>query len=443
MQQRAPLSISRSETDSCDDAQSVYRRIVWRLCPILFFSYVIACIDRTNIGFAKIQMQSEIGLTDTVYGFGAGIFFIGYFLFELPSNLFLQRYGARRWISRIMVSWGVVSILMCTVHSPLTFYILRFLLGVAEAGLLPGVIFFLLSWLPRVRRSRFIAIIYSGSALSGIIGGPLSGYLMGRLEHFGGLGGWQWMFVLEGLPALVLAAVLYFTLDDAPQDAKWLSSPEKELVIARLDTHPGPGARDTIGGALRSGRLWWLTFIYFSQAAGYVGMTLWLPSLIHSSGVKSVEKAGILSSLPYIAAIVMTYFVSRSADQRNEYRWHVIVPQLIAAVGLVSSTYFTHDTIASLFCLALALSGAIAAAPPFWALPSEFLRGTGASAGVALISATGNLGGFASPFLIGFVRDVTGRTEIALWIIAGILVAGAIAVALLPKNVGNRSGVYT
>lgn len=436
MQQRVPVSTQKDVAGN-DAEDLLYRKIVWRLCPILFLAYMIACIDRTNIGFAKIQMQSELSLSDTIYGFGAGIFFIGYFLFELPSNLLLQRFGARKWISRIMVSWGVVSIMMCTVHTPLAFYVLRFLLGVSEAGLLPGVIFFLISWLPRIRRSRFIAIIYSASALSGIVGGPLSGFLMERLNNVGGFGGWQWMFVLEGIPALILAVILYFSLDDSPLAAKWLSPSEREWVLANLDSHQEHAARDTVSGALRSGRLWWLTGIYFTQAAGYVGMTLWLPSLIHSSGVKSVEETGLLSSLPYVVAIVMTYWVSRSADARNEYRWHVIVPQLIAAFGLVTSTFFTHDPAISLFCLALALSGAIAAAPPFWALPSEFLRGTGAAAGIAIISATGNLGGFASPFLIGFVRDVAGSTEIALWLIAAMLTAGAVAVALLPRQAVN------
>lgn len=432
-------SVTRVGHDADEIEESIYRKIVWRLCPLLFLTYMIACVDRTNIGFAKIQMQSELGLTNTIYGFGAGVFFIGYFLFELPSNLLLQRYGARKWISRIMVSWGIVSILMCTVHTPTVFYVLRFLLGVAEAGLVPGVIFYLIGWFPRVRRSRLIAIFYSASACAGIFGGPLSGYLMERLDNVMGFGGWQWMFVLEGIPSLVLAIVVFFFLEDSPETARWLDHGERELVVSRLDAPQGHGEHTTVGGALRSGRMWWLTFIYFTQASGYVGMTLWLPSIIHSSGVKSIAYTGLLSALPYMLAIVSMYLVSKSADRMAEYRWHVVIPQLVAAVGLATSTFFEHNTVVALICLAVAISGVISATPPFWALPSDFLRGTGAAAGIAVISATGNLGGFASPFLIGFVRDLTGSTGNALWVVAGLLIVGAVAVLLLPKAASRQS----
>jgi len=420
--------------------ESLYRRIVWRLCPLLFVAYLIACVDRTNIGFAKLQMQSELGMTDTIYGFGAGIFFIGYFLFELPSNLLLQRYGARKWIARIMASWGVISMLMCMAHTPTTFYVLRFLLGVAEAGLVPGVIFYLTGWFPRTRRSRLIAVFYSASAFAGMLGGPLSGYLMDRLNGSSGFGGWQWMFVLEGIPSVLIAVVVFFFLDDSPQTVNWLDAREKALVLSRLDPDSPESDVTTVGGTLRSGRMWWLTFIYFTQASGYVGMTMWLPSIIHSSGVKTITETGLLSAIPYLCAIVTMYLVSRSADRRAEYRWHVIVPQVAAAIALLIGSFHADNTVVALACLSVAIAGVISSTPPFWALPSEFLRGTGAAAGIAVVSATGNLGGFVSPFLIGSVRDLTGSMASALWVVAGLLVAGAVGVALLPKELRRAPG---
>jgi len=419
--------------------ESIYRKIVWRICPLLFVTYLIACVDRTNIGFAKLQMQSELGMTDTIYGFGAGIFFIGYFIFELPSNLLLQRYGARKWIARIMASWGVISMLMCFAHTPMMFYTLRFLLGVAEAGLVPGVIFYLTGWFPRTRRSHLIAIFYSASAFAGILGGPLSGYLMDRLSGAIGFSGWQWMFVLEGLPSVLIAVVVFFFLDDHPEGVDWLDAKEKQLVLSRLDPHVPESDVTTVGGTLRSGRMWWLTFIYFTQASGYVGMTMWLPSIIHSSGVKTLTQTGLLSAIPYICAIVTMYLISKSADRRAEYRWHVILPQLAAAIALVIGSFYTSNTVVALACLSVAISGVISSTPPFWALPSEFLRGTGAAAGIAVVSATGNLGGFVSPFLIGSVRDMTGSMSSALWVVAGLLVAGALGVALLPKQMGRTA----
>jgi nitrate/nitrite transporter NarK len=263
---------------------------------------------------------------------------------------------------------------------------------------------------------------------------------MDRLNGWSGFGGWQWMFVIEGIPSILLAIVVYFCLADSPDTVDWLDEGEKQLVVSRLDPLDAHD-RTTVGGALRSGRMWWLTFIYFTQASGYVGMTLWLPSIIHSSGVKTVTETGLLSAIPYICAIVAMYLISRSADRKSEYRWHVVVPQVAAAIALVIGSYHEHDTAIALACLSVAVAGVISSTPPFWALPSEFLKGTGAAAGIAVISATGNLGGFVSPFLIGFVRDMTGSTSNALWVVAGLLIAGAICVLLLPKGAPQRAGM--
>jgi D-galactonate transporter len=415
-----------------------YSKVFWRIVPFLMLCYVVAYLDRVNVGFAKLEMSADLGFSETVYGLGAGIFFIGYFLFEVPSNVILHKVGARMWIARIMITWGLISAGFMFVESAPMFYLLRFLLGVAEAGFYPGIILFLTYWYPSHRRAKIIAVFMSAIPISGIFGNPLSGWIMDSFHSDSGLAGWQWMFLIEAVPAVLLGIAVFFFLDNGIRDAKWLSEAEKRVLeeeIEREERHKEKA--HSVAGVFRDGRIWLMCLIYFCFVMGQYGLTFWMPTLVKATGVTGNLNIGLISAIPFICAVVAMNLFGRSADWHRERRWHLVVPALLGAVGFIVAATSSDPTIAIIF-LSLAAAGAITCAPLFWSLPTAFLTGTGAAAGIALINSVGNLAGFVSPYLVGYLKDLTGTTHVAMYVLAAILVAGAILVLTTPSKLVNK-----
>lgn len=426
-----------AETSPAEE-NALYRKVAWRLLPLLLVCYVVAYLDRVNVGFAKLQMASDLGFSDVTYGLGAGIFFIGYFLFEVPSNIILHRVGARLWIGRIMITWGLVSAAMMYLNSPLMFYGMRFLLGVAEAGFFPGVILYLTYWFPSERRARVTAMFMTGVALAGVIGGPLSGAIMQLADGYNGWAGWQWMFLLEGLPAVFLGLLVMFRMDDRISDARWLSESERALLTERIASETASKSEESVFTALSRGRVWLLALIYFCLGAGLYGVSFWLPTIIKNMGIANPLQVGLVSAIPYGVAAVCMLLVSRSADRQRERRWHVVIPSLLAAVGLILSVQWSHNTVLAMAALTLATAGILTTLPLFWSLPTAFLAGTGAAAGIAMINSLGNLAGFASPYAIGWLKQATSSTDAGIYVLAGCLFLAALLTLCVPARLVNR-----
>ena len=417
--------------------EATYRKVAWRLIPLLLLCYVVAYLDRVNVGFAKLQMIDELKFSETVYGLGAGIFFIGYFLFEVPSNIILHKVGARVWIGRIMITWGILSSAMMYVTSPTMFYVMRFLLGVAEAGFFPGIILYLTYWYPAHRRGRMTAMFMTAIALSGVIGGPLSGAIMKYAHGINGLSGWQWMFVLEGLPSVFLGVAVIFLLKDRIADAHWLSEDEKALLIRNIAAEDAGKEDHQVLAVMRSGRVWLCAAIYFSYVMGLYGVSFWMPSIIKAMGYADSLDIGLISAIPYSVSVVVMLLVANSADRSGERRWHVAIPGLVGAVGLAMSVVWSKDPVLAVAALTVGLSGIMATLPLFWSLPTAFLAGTGAAAGIALINSLGNLSGFASPYAVGWLKDATGSTDIGVYMLACGMVVGALLTLSVPAHLVN------
>jgi D-galactonate transporter len=421
--------------------KQAYGKVFWRLVPFLMLCYVVAYLDRVNVGFAKLQMGQDLGFSETVFGLGAGIFFLGYFLFEVPSNLLLHRVGARMWIARIMITWGILSGCFMFVETPTSFYILRFLLGVAEAGFYPGVILYLTYWYPAHRRARIIAVFMSAIPVAGIFGNPLSGWIMDAFHGTHGLSGWQWMFLIEAIPAVLVGIMVLLYLDNGIQQARWLTAEEKALLQREVEADNAQGGAQgphSVAGVFRDMRVWWMALIYFAFVMGQYALTFWMPTLVKATGVQGNFQIGLLSAIPVLCAIVVMNLLGRSADARRERRWHLIVPALMGAVGFTVAASYTQNTVVALTFLSLAAAGVLTCAPLFWSLPTAFLSGTAAAAGIAAINSVGNLAGFASPYLIGYLKDLTGSTQIGMYVLSAVLVLGAIGVWLVPKKLVNR-----
>jgi MFS family permease len=427
------------DIDTRANEAAAYRKVTRRLLPILMVCYLAAYLDRVNIGFARLQMLADLRFSETVYGLGAGMFFVGYFLFEVPSNLILHRVGARLWIGRIMLSWALVSAAFIFVRTPLMFYSLRFLLGVAEAGFFPGIILYLTYWYPSARRARIMALFMIAIPVSGIAGGPLSGWILERFAGVYGLTGWQWLFLLEALPALVMGIVVMLLLDNGIRAARWLSDDEKRLLELNLEADASAiPVHGSLGAVARDRRVWRMCLIYFACVVGQYGLTFWLPVLVQSAGVRDVLTIGILTAVPYAAAVVAMVVVSRSADARRERRWHTAGPMLAGAAALLASVAAGTHTSIAMVCLSIAAAGILTSAPLFWSLPTAILRDAAAAAGIAAINSVGNLGGFASPYLIGALKDATHGTAAGLFVVSAVLVAGAILILRTPARLVNR-----
>jgi len=410
----------------------LYSKLTRRLIPFMFLLYIVSYLDRINVGFAALQLNAALSFDPAVFGLGAGIFFIGYVNFEIPSNLIMQRVGARVWIARILVTWGVISSAMMFVNGPLTFYILRFLLGLAEAGFFPGMILYLTYWFPAEARGRAVARFMTATAMAGVIGGPVSGLLLG-MDGIGGLAGWQWLFLMEGLPAVVLGFVTLAYLPNDPKAAAWLSAEEKEWIERKLAAEHAQVLQHghvSFRGALGSGRVWTLSFIYFSVIISFYGISLWLPQIVQSFSGMSDVMVGFVSAIPYLAAVIGMLLIGRSSDSRGERRRHVAMSALIGTAGLAAAAFLKAPA-AELAALAVAAVGIWGTLGPFWAMSSQILKGTAAAAGIALINSVGNLGGFAGPYLIGVVRVRTNSFTGALIALALFPLIGAIVTVFM------------
>ncbi len=415
-------------------ADAVYRKVATRLIPLLFLCYIAAYLDRVNVGFAKLQMQQALQFSDSVYGFGAGIFFIGYFIFEIPSNVMLHRVGAGRWIARIMVTWAVLSAGMMFVNSAISFYVVRFLLGVAEAGFFPGIILYLTYWFPAARRGRATSLFLAAIAVAGLVGNPVSGWILHSLDGVNGWQGWQWLFLLEALPSLVLGVLAWFWLEDRVKNAQWLTLEERDLIARDIAAEEATKVDGSLGRVLADGKVWLLALVYFAIVSGLYGVTFWLPTIIKGLGVADPLEVGLIGAVPWAFGIAAMFFVARSADARQEYRWHTAASCVAAALGLVISVAFHADVMLAMAGLTIGAMGIMCALPIFWSNPTALLGGTAAAMGIAFINSVGNLAGFAIPWLMGVIKDATHSTDLGLHMLAGFLVLGAVAVLLLKKR---------
>ncbi len=418
---------------------NAYRRTAWRLMPFLMLCYLCAYLDRVNVGFAKLQMMNDLALSEAVYGLGAGMFFIGYFLCEVPSNLILHRVGARRWIARIMISWGVISALFAFVESAWQFYGLRFLLGIAEAGLAPGLLLYLTYWFPSYRRARMTVLWFIAIPLSGMIGGPLSGLIMAKFAGMHGWTGWQWMFVLEAIPTVLVGLLVLGCLKDGVDQATWLRDDEKKMIKAELaEDDSRKETHASVAAFIRDRRLWLLAAIYFCVVMGQYALTFWLPTLIRNAGVSDPLHIGLMTSLPYLCAIAAMLLMGRSGDKHRERRWHLVIPMLAGALGLSLAALMGSSLLFSTLSLCLAAAGVLSASSLFWMLPTTLLGGVSAAAGIAGINSFANLAGFCSPYLIGWVATTTGSSAIGMYLITAVLCLGAGLVLRIPAASVNR-----
>ncbi|CAN7576187.1 putative metabolite transport protein NicT [compost metagenome] len=424
--------------DSATFETRTYAKVVKRLIPFLMLCYLGAYLDRVNVGFAKLQMLSDLRFSETIYGLGAGIFFLGYFIFEVPSNVILHKVGAKRWLARIMLTWAAISACFAFVTTPTQFYALRFLLGVAEAGFAPGVILYMTYWFPSERRAKALSLFFMAIPLAGIVGGPLSGYIMHAFHGVGDLAGWKWLFLIEALPSLFLGVAILFYLDNGIDQAHWLTDAEKALLRRNIE---GDNAQKMEHMSIRSfmsdRRLWLMAGIYFCVVLGQYGLTFWLPTIIRKAGVADPLWVGIYTALPYLCAIVALPLVGMSADRRRERRFHLIVPMVTAAAGFAILPMLGSVS-ASLVCLCIAAAGILASSSQFWALPTALLGGMSAAAGIAAVNCVANLAGFFSPAIVGWLNDLTGKSTAGLVFISATVVFGAMLVFLVPARSVNR-----
>src|ERR1700731_2216359 len=422
----------------------LFSKISWRILPFLMLCYVIAFLDRINIGYAQLQMKQTLTFSDATYGFGAGIFFIGYFLFEVPSNLLLERIGVRKTLLRIMFTWGIVSTAMAFVQTPMQFYIARFLLGVLEAGFFPGIILYLTYWYPSARRGQIIALFLAATAIASVIAGPLSGATMKYFNDIEGWHGWQWLFISQGLPASILGLVAYFYLQDKPEDAKWLSPGGKTALRFPLDhDHKDVESASHAGffQMLADPKVYGLSFTYFLLLGATYTMVFWIPSLIKSWGVADLFHVGLLATLPQIAGIIGTILMGRHSDKTRERRWHYATCVAVAAIGLLAITFSQGNLLPSLLGLTLAGLGFVSATPLFFTTTTEYLSKASAAGGIALISSLGNLGPAVAPSVTGYITATTGSSLFSTYlVVAAYLLSGLLLLILVRPAEPEKHG---
>lgn len=434
------VSSPSPETIAVHDSttEAVYRKVTWKLIPLLFVCYVFAYIDRANIGFAHLQFRRDVGLSEAAFGLGVGLFYLGYMLLEVPSNLWLQRIGIRRTLLRIMTLWGVVSVSTAFVRTPTEFYVARVLLGVAEAGFFPGVILYFTYWFPASRRARVTSIFMSAICVSGVVSGPMSGFILDVLTGARGLNGWQWMFILEGVPSIIAGVVAYLYLTDRPEQATWLSAAEKEIVLDALRREAASKetrAPGSIWIALREPKFYFLTLAYFSVPWASIVVHIWAPSVIRNSGVTQFWQIGALSAIPYVVGAAAMYLLSRSSDRRLERRWHFMASSALAAGGVVLLPLFAHQVGALMVLLCAATAGYLGMLSLFWTIPPAYLKPAVAASGIGLISSLGQFGGIFAPTVIGLASTRLGSNAMGLYIVAVVSILGGLAVVLgVPKR---------
>jgi ACS family phthalate transporter-like MFS transporter len=412
---------------------ALYTKVTWRILPFLFICYVLNFVDRVNISFAQVQFKQDLGITDASYGLGVGLFFIGYVLFEVPSNLLMQKIGARRTISRIMVLWGIVSGGMMFIRTPAEFYLARILLGAAEAGFFPGVVLYLTYWFPSARRARITSQFLMAVAVAGILGGPISGWIMANLSGVRGLHGWQWLFLLEGIPAALAGAVAYFYLDDRPTGAKWLTAEERALVKYNLDAddrRKHAVAQHDFLRVLANPRIYVVALGYMVVPWAGSVLNFWGPSVIRKSGIADIWHVGLLSTIPYAVGAASMLFISRNSDRHLERRWYFASMAFLAALGIALLPGASSDWVATIGFLTLASVGYLSAVALFWTIPPAYLSGTAAAGGIALISCIGQAGGLLAPIVIGRINELTGNLALGLYVVAAVIVVGGLTVIM-------------
>lgn len=416
----SPTAAPQGRALTVNDMELVHRKVAWRLVPFLIFLFLLAWIDRVNVGFAKLAMLSDLQFSEAVYGLGAGIFFIGYFLFEIPSNLLLEKIGARKTLARITILWGLTSVAMMYVNSPTSFYVLRFLLGAFEAGFFPGVMLYLGYWIPEKRRARINGLFMTSFAIAGIVGGPLAGLIMSGMDNTPPFRNWQWLFLIEGIPSVLAGFAVLAYLPDRPADAKWLSSEEKTALTAQIEAELRDPSKDKdVGRAFRSPAIWLCTAAYFCIVSGNATIAFWTPSIVKEIGVQNALQIGLVSAIPFIIGTVAMVLNGIHSDRTQERRLHCAAATFVAAIGLTATGILIGSPYAALAALSLATIGILAAFPVFWSIPAAFLTGTAAAAGIALINSVGNLAGFAAPFLMGSLKTSTGSVASGLYVVAG------------------------
>ncbi|MGO9137511.1 MAG: MFS transporter [Syntrophales bacterium] len=430
------------EVDEKFEAKT-YHKVDSRLIWFLFLCYILAYLDRVNVGFAKLQMLKDLSLSDAAFATGAGIFFIGYFFFEVPSNVLLKKYGARMWIARIMISWGIISSCMIFVRGEWTFYIMRFLLGIAEAGFFPGIIFYLTLWYPSSYRSTRTAWFVSAIAVSGVIGNPISGWIMDMFSGSFGLTGWQWLFLGEGLPSIIVGFWVIYYLDSSIHEAKWLTAEEKALLEKKLVEEDKDKTEHSLIDAFKSGKVYVLCFIYFTLMIGLYGIAFWLPTIVKAFGIKGYLWVGLVTAIPYTVCVIGMIIISNHSDKTGERRLHYVFNALAGAAGLVLSGIFASNPYLAIIFLSIATLGVIGSMPVFWPLPSAFLAGTAAAAGIGIVNSVGNLGGYIGPNVPVWAKYFSSDPSAALYIIAVILCLGAVTTyffipASLRVKIGNK-----
>lgn len=418
-----------------DDGESrLYRKAIYRIIPFIFVCYVLNYIDRVNVSFAKLQFQGDLSLSDASYGLGVGLFYVGYILFEVPSNLVLQKIGARKTITRIMCLWGLISMAMAFVSTPAEFYLARILLGAAEAGFFPGIILYLTFWFPNRLRGRVMSFFVLAIAVSGMVGGPISGVIMQHLGGFLGFKNWQWLFLIEGMLPVAMGIAAFFVLNDRPRDAKWLSGSEKDLLTANLAS---PSRSESHSGfhaflsALKRPMLWVATFGYFSVTWAGTLLNFWAPTIIHRSGVASLLQVGLLSAVPYTVGAIGMLALCYSSDRSLERHWHFFAAVFVAACAAIAIAFSSSSPSLSIACLALLAVGYLSAIALFWTIPTSFLSEREAAGSIAFISSVGQIGSLVAPVLFGYVSDRTGSLAMAVCAAALVLIAGGCAVVSL------------
>ena len=421
-----------------DFEQQTYSKVTRRLIPFLFVCYVLAYVDRVNVGFAKLQMQQDLGMSDAIYGLGAGVFFIGYFFFEVPANMILQKLGARLWLGPIMIVWGVVSAATMFVQGPRSFYALRFLLGVVESGFFPGVILYLTYWYPRKHRAKMVAGFMAANPVSGVLAGPISGWILANLVDAGGLRAWQWLFILEGVPSVLAGAVTLFFLVDNPIKAKWLAPEERELLHRRLEEEEETKRREgesrhRLADAFKSGKVWLLALIYFGVVMGNYGLWFWLPQVIKDTLTADPWRIGLITIIPWGTAAVVMVLYGHHSDATGERRWHLSLALLFGAVAFSLSALPGISGVVGLAALTCSAVAVMCGQSLFWALPTAMLSGSAAAAGIAWINSLGNLAGYVSPHLIGVVRDSTGSMTLALVTLSASMLMSALLVLAIAR----------
>ena len=436
---QAQASMSAAAASNGAGEAEIVRKVAWRIMPLIMICYLFAFFDRINISFAKFQLQGDLGLSDTAYGLGASLFVVGYVLFEVPSNLMLYKVGARKWIARIMISWGIATAAMVFVQTEWQFYALRFVIGAMEAGFAPGVLYYLTLWFPTSFRGRITSLLFLASAFSGLVGAPMSGLILSHMEGVAQLRGWHWLFLLGGIPCVALGLVVLGQLKDRIEDAKWLSTAEQSTLrngIAQTAPH---GASHSLWAAIKTPGFLTLGLVYFLIQIASYGLNFWAPHLIRSAGTQNPTVIGLLTAVPYVCGAISMVLVGRISDASGKRHQFVAGLLILAALGFFCAGIFDHQTAMLVLALSILGAGVVAAIPAFWALPPKLVSGAGAAGGIALINTLGQLGGIVSPVMVGRIKDATGSTTPALYVIGGLALLCALIVLYgLPQRLRQK-----